>query len=58
MFNCLEFYRLYNSTSESADWIELNEQQNFSDRNDNVQIIDRSNYKIGKKQNCKQNDDS
>ena len=32
----------------SDDWINLNTQQNFNGRNLNVQIFNKSNYKVGK----------
>ena len=40
---------LYNSTDETGDWMDLNVQQNFNNRNQNVQIVDYSKLKNGKK---------
>ena len=47
--HCLLLYRLYNSNGPSDDWKDLNEQQNFNNRQDKVKIIGKSNFRIGKK---------
>ena len=44
----IQLYKLYNSGTESQDWMDLNFQQNFNDRNPHVQINDASNLRIGK----------
>ena len=32
----------------SDDWICLNDQQKFNGRNDHIQIVNKSNYKVGR----------
>ena len=44
----LELYKLFNTRDETADWMDLNVQQNFNNRNQNVQIVDYSKLKVGK----------
>ena len=46
--HALQLYKLYNSNTMSDDWISLNLQQNFNGRNDYIQIINKSNYKVGR----------
>ena len=46
--HALQLYKLFNSTNMSDDWITLNYQQNFSNRQKYVQINDVSATKIGK----------
>ena len=41
-------YNLYNSDEMSLDWVDLNLQQNFNGRVENVQIIDISRMRVGK----------
>ena len=45
--HALQLFKLYNSTNMSDDWMSLNIQQNFNGRNENVQLIRISNYKVG-----------
>ena len=43
--HALQLYKLHNSSnSMSNDWLDLNTQQNFYGRNDNIQIYTKSNY--------------
>ena len=46
--HALELHRLYNDELGRIDWIDLNIQQNFNNRNNKVQIVDYSRLKIGK----------
>ena len=41
-------YKLFNSTDMSNDWIDLNVQQTFNDRNHLVNVFDKSKLKAGK----------
>ena len=45
--HALQLFKLYNSTNMSDDWVSLNVQQNFNRRNEKVQLIKISNYKVG-----------
>ena len=45
--HALQLFKLYNTTNMSDDWMSLNIQQNFNGRNENVQLIRISNYKVG-----------
>ena len=45
--HAIQLYKLHNSTTMSEDWVSLNFQQNFNGRNDNLQIFNTSNYKVG-----------
>ena len=45
--HALQLYKLHNSTTMSDDWVSLNFQQNYNGRNDNIQIFNNSNYKVG-----------
>ena len=45
--HALQLFKLYNSTNMSDDWVSLNFQQNFNRRNEKVQLIKISNYKVG-----------
>ena len=42
----LKLYKLYNSTDETSDWMDLNMQQNFNNRNQNEQIVDYPSLKV------------
>ena len=46
----IQLYKLYNAynQNENDNWIDLNFQQNFNDRNNFVQITDNSRLLIGK----------
>ena len=44
----IELYRLYNSGEEREDWIDLNFQQNFNNRNEFINVIDTSTIRVGK----------
>ena len=46
--HALLLYKLYNSNSMNDDWVRLNFQQNFNNRNQNFHIIDAARTKIGK----------
>ena len=50
--HAIQLYNLYNSTEMSEDWISLNIQQNFNDRNGKFQIFNISNYKVGRNLLC------
>ena len=45
--HALQLFKLHNSTTMTEDWVSLNFQQNFNGGNDNVQIFNSSNYKVG-----------
>ena len=44
----IQLFKIYNNDNQSDDWIDLNFQQNFNARNDNIQIYDVSRLKVGK----------
>ena len=44
----IQLYKVYNGTMESEDWMDLNFQQNFNQRMNTVQIIDKSRLRIGR----------
>ena len=44
----VELFKLYNSNDESEDWMDLNNPQNFTGRNDYVNVFDTSSLKVGK----------
>ena len=46
----IQLYKLYNANNgnENENWIDLNFQQNFNDRNNYVQIFDTSRLMIGR----------
>ena len=44
----IQLYKVYNGRIETEDWIDLNFQQNFNNRNTRVQISDTSNLRIGR----------
>ena len=46
--HALQLYKLFNSNNMSDDWISLNIQQNFNRRNNRIQLINASNYKVGR----------
>ena len=46
--HALDLYKLFNSETQNDDWIDLNNQQNFNDRVQSIQVIDDSRLKIGK----------
>ena len=46
--HALQLYKIFNSNTMSDDWISLNDQQNFNGRNEHLQIINKSNYKVGR----------
>ena len=43
----IQLYKIYNGRMENEDWIDLNLQQNFNNRNNHVQISDVSKWRIG-----------
>ena len=47
----LELYKLYNGSDDRQDWIDLNFQQNFNNRNDFINVFENSRLKFGKEQN-------
>ena len=47
--HCLQLYKLYNSNDQSDDWVDINFNQNFNNREKNVMIHDVSRLRIGKK---------
>ena len=46
--HCIELFKLYNSENATDDWLDLNDQQNFNDRNDFVYQFNNLRLKIGK----------
>ena len=46
--HALQLYKLFNSNNMSDDWISLNIQQNFNRRNNRIQLINASYYKVGR----------
>ena len=44
----IQLFKLYNSEMMNDDWVDLNSQQNFNDRQKLVQITDESLTRIGK----------
>ena len=42
----LKLYKLYNSADETSDWMDLNMQKNFNNRNQNEQIVDYPSLKV------------
>ena len=44
----VQLYKVYNAIMMNDDWIDLNFQQNFNDRNNHVQINDASKLRIGR----------
>ena len=46
--HAIELCNLYNSEEMSDDWVDLNLQQNFNGRLENVQIFDNSRIRVGK----------
>ena len=44
----IHFYKIYNATDQNDNWIDMNFQQNFNDRNNYVQINDVSRLLIGR----------
>ena len=44
----IQLYKVYNGTMDSEDWMDLNFQQNFNQRMNTVQIIDKSRLRIGR----------
>ena len=50
--HAIQLYKLYNSNDMSEDWISLNIQQNFNDRNGKFQSYNIENYKVGKNLLC------
>ena len=46
--HALQLYKLFNSKNLSDDLISLNVQQNFNGRNEQIQIFNKSNYKVGR----------
>ena len=43
----IELFKLYNDGEERDDWMDLNVQQNFNDRNEYVNVVDASNLRVG-----------
>ena len=46
--HCLELFKIYNGDDDREDWLDLNFQQNFNERNDFINVIDTSRLKVGK----------
>ena len=44
----LQLFRIHNASNENDDWIDLNFQQNFNDRNNHVKVHDTSKLLIEK----------
>ena len=44
----IQLYKIFNASIENENWIDLNFQQNFNDRNTRVQINDVSRLTVGK----------
>ena len=44
----LQLFKIHNSTTQNNDWLDYNFQQNFNNRMNKVQIIDRSSLRIGR----------
>ena len=44
----IQFYKIYNRTIDKEDWLDMNCQQNFTDRNKFVQISDTSKLRVEK----------
>ena len=44
----LELYKLYNGSDDRQDWIDLNFQQNFNNRNNFINVFENSRLKVGK----------
>ena len=44
----IQLFKTYNGAIINDDWVDLNNQQNFNERYDCVQIFDNSKQKIGK----------
>ena len=44
----IQLYKTYNGAIINDDWMDLNNQQNFNQRFNHVQIFDNSKLKIGK----------
>ena len=41
-------HKIYNDTGVGINWIDLNLNQNFNERNDKFMAVDRSRFKVGK----------
>ena len=50
--HAIQLYKLYNSSNMSDDWLSLNIQQSFNERNGKFQIYNISNYKVGRNLIC------
>ena len=48
----LLLHKVYNDQTQSKDWLDMNQNQNFNGRLTRFKIIDCSNYKIGKNLIC------
>ena len=46
--HALRLYKLFNSNNMSEDWVSLNYQQIFNERNEHFQVVTKANYKVGK----------
>ena len=46
--HALLLFKTYNTTKMSKDWLALNFQQNFNNRNTTINLVDTSQFKIGK----------
>ena len=44
----LLFFKLYNETRQTEDWMDLNRNQAFNNRNMNIRLFDVSKNKVGK----------
>ena len=44
----LELYKLYNGSDDRKDWIDLNFQQNFNNRNNFINVFENSRLKVGR----------
>ena len=44
----LQLHKIYNRTIDNDDWMDMNNQQNFNNRNNDVHITENSRLKIGR----------
>ena len=48
----IQLHKIYNENGATNDWQDMNFQQNFNGRNENFNIIDNSNVKVGRNIIC------
>ena len=44
----VQLFKIYNGAMINDDWLDLNDQQNFNERFNSVQIFDTSRIRVGK----------